>query len=467
MCPPSRPSPRLSDVRLLFHPSVRSTRPIAPGSACLRLESISARTSRHSEVVETDVNAHVPEDRRRRDVRAAEDCDRERLRVGRDVDAVLGRIVDHDVERQAGRDEAAGRSDDIDARQRKPLRRRATAATAVAPCRPRSSDAESGRSFPTGDRPRAAPASSRCRARFPRAIPRTRRSSARDATARAARDRSAAARAEAARCRPLRTGTMSAIDEASSTAVAPGRATVVAPNSFSASRTSAPSMSASTPSRSHPIRSAIRQPWSLFSWVVWKRSRSLRLIFRVSESGRANAVPRRFGGSGTFVRSVELARRRQAARFLPSPPLARPAAVRTLAGDVPPPSLPPAAGVRQAQVLRVALRTVGHLAVFLGDGMDRITRIRRRRRVRVDGRERNGCQRCEQECVHGNLEAEFERPPGQRRRRVRSRRLRGSSSLAIPDAPRADSAAIARASSTAATIAGTTTSSPPSAASCR
>ena len=109
-------------------------------------------------------------------------------------------------------------------------------------------------------------------------------------------------------------GTMSAMDEASWEGRRPWSRWGRAPNSFSASRTSAPSMSASTPSRSHPIRSAIRQPWSFFSWAVWKRSRSLRLIFRVSESGRANAVPRRFGGSGTLVRSVELARRRQARR---------------------------------------------------------------------------------------------------------------------------------------------------------
>ncbi len=55
-------------------------------------------------------------------------------------------------------------------------------------------------------------------------------------------------------------GTMSAIDEGSWEGRRPGSRWGGAPKSFSASRTSAPSMSASTPSRSHPIRSAIRQP---------------------------------------------------------------------------------------------------------------------------------------------------------------------------------------------------------------
>ena len=40
--------------------------------------------------------------------------------------------------------------------------------------------------------------------------------------------------------------------------------------------------------------------------------------------------------------------------------------------------------------------------------MDRITRLWRRRRVRSDRRERRGCQRCEEECIHGNLETEFD-----------------------------------------------------------
>ena len=132
------------------------------------------------------------------------------------------------------------------------------------------------------------------------------------------------------------------------------------PKSFSASRTNAASMSVSTPSRSHPMRSAMVGLRVLRFGIGAETVEFLqvKLHTRFGSCGQGASQIGRVRCHGPFERSLPI--RLDRIDRHPATLVTDSAAIRPLVGDFLAPAFPPGSCPRATDGLRITFGTVGH-----------------------------------------------------------------------------------------------------------